>query len=63
MKRIYIQPEILVVRLQHQNIICSSPVAGIQSEEGIQYGGAGGGTEGSIEVFTRQSNSVWDEEW
>jgi len=63
MKRIYIRPEILVVRLHHQNIICSSPVAGIQCEEGIQYGGAGGSTEVSNEAFTRQNSNIWDEEW
>ncbi len=63
MRRRYIQPEILVVRLQHQSIICCSPVADIQSDEGMLYGGAGGGTEGSVVAFTRESRSIWDEEW
>ena len=63
MRRRYIQPEILVVRLQHQNIICGSPVTSIQSDESINYGGAGGSTEGSVEAFTRESRSIWDEEW
>ena len=63
MKRIYNRPEIFVVRLQHQSIICSSPVATLQCQEGFLYGGAGGSTEESAEAFTRENNSIWDEEW
>ena len=63
MRRRYIQPEILVVRLQHQSIICGSPVVRIQSDANINYGGAGGSTEGSVEAFSRESGSIWDEEW
>ena len=62
MRTKYIQPEILVVRLQHQSIICGSPVVRIQSDEGMLYGGAGGSTEGSVVAFTRES-SIWEEEW
>ena len=63
MRRKYIQPEILVVRLQHQSNICGSPVVRIQSDANINYGGAGGSTEGSVEAFSRESGSIWDEEW
>lgn len=52
-----------MVRLQHQGIICSSPVATLQCQEGFLYGGAGGSTEESAEAFTRENNSIWDEEW
>ena len=62
MRTKYIRPEILVVRLQHQSIICGSLVTSIQSDESINYGGAGGSTEGSVVAFTRES-SIWDEEW
>ena len=63
MRTKYIRPEILVVRLQHQSIICGSPVVRIQSDANINYGGAGGSTEGSVEAFSRESGSIWDEEW
>ena len=61
MKTTYIQPEMTVVRLQHQGMICESIVKGFDNstDEGITYGGGGGGSE----AYTKQSRSIWDEEW
>ena len=59
MKTTYIQPEMTVVRLQHQGMICESIVKGINNtDEDIKYGGGGSG-----EAYTKKSGSIWDEEW
>ena len=62
MKKTYLQPAMMVVRLQQQSIICSSPVNRVSTnlDEGdaISYGG--GGT-GPARV---KSNTVdWDDDW
>ena len=51
----------VVVRLQHQNIICTS--GGLRGIGGgdVGYGGASSGYDG--EVRTRESSGVWDDEW
>ena len=50
-----------VVRLQHHSIICQS-IRGMSSnlsgDDAIGYGGGGSG-----EVRTKESGSIWDEEW
>lgn len=48
-----------VVRLQHQGIICQSrSVKRFSSTDGIGYGGGGSG-----DAYTKESESVWDDEW
>ena len=49
-----------VVRLQHQGIICQSIVNSIENPtgEGITYGRGG-----NSEAYTKQSSSIWDNEW
>lgn len=60
MKTTYIQPEITVVRLQHQGMICVSTVRGFSNptDDDITYGSGGSG-----EAYTKQSGNLWDEEW
>ena len=51
----------VVVRLQHQGIICSSGSLLRSVDSGtndINYGGGGSG-----DAYTRESSSVWDDEW
>ena len=63
MKKTYLQPTMMVVRLQQQSIICtSSPVSRVSTnlDEGdaIRYVGAG---TGPARV---KSNTVdWDDDW
>ena len=64
MKKIYMQPAMMVVRLQQQSIICYSPVNRVSTnlDEGdaISYGGGGTSTQ-SARV---KSNTVdWDDDW
>ena len=54
----YIQPSMTVVRLQHQSIICQSYVKSFNCAEDIDYGGGGSG-----DAYTKESSSVWDDEW
>ena len=60
MKKIYMIPSMVVVKLQHQSMICESLVQTFNNStgEGIGYGGGGSG-----EANTKQSGSIWDEEW
>ena len=60
MKRTYFAPSMVVVRLQHHSIICSSGLRGISGGD-VGYGGASSGYDG--EVRTRESSGVWDDEW
>ena len=62
MKKTYLQPTMMVVRLQQQSIICSSKVRSVSTnltgDDAISFGG--GGT-GAARV---KSNTVdWDEDW
>lgn len=59
MKKSYIQPSITVVRLQQQHIICTSPGDYDGQSVGIQSGEI---NEESA-VWTKESRSVWEEEW
>lgn len=43
MKKTYLQPIMMVVRLQQQSIICSSPVGNVDSNVDMNYGGGGNG--------------------
>ena len=43
MKKTYLKPTMMVVKLQHQGIICTSDVRGVTSDAGIGYGRGGSG--------------------
>ena len=59
MKKTYITPGMVTVRLQHQSIICQSgAVSTLSCPEDITYGGGGSG-----EAYTKESSGVWDEDW
>ena len=60
MKKTYLQPTMMVVRLQQQSIICSSPVnrvsTNLTGDDAIGYGGSG--------PARVKSNTVdWDDDW
>ncbi len=62
MKKTYLQPTMMVVRLQQQSIICYSPVNRVSTnlDEGdaIGYGGS------STQSARVKSNTVdWDDDW
>ena len=52
----------MVVRLQHQGLLMQSKVTSATSDTGIILGGASSGNTGGV-VRTKESNSIWDEEW
>jgi len=62
MKRTYLTPSMVMVRLQHQSIICQSPQMTSMSQGDTGYGGASSNNT-SGEARTRESSGVWDEEW
>ena len=59
----------VVVRLQHQSIICQSPTMRGFSQGETGYGGASSNNTSNNagynpnEARTRESSGVWDEEW
>ena len=58
MKKTYLKPTMMVVKLQHQGIICTSDVIrGVNSDAGIGYGGGG---RGSARVRGREEVD-WDD--
>ena len=57
MKKIYIQPTCLIVKMGVTSLICGSD--DITSAEGINYGGVD--EEGLIEPSSRESDGDWDE--
>ena len=59
MKKTYIQPSITVVRLQQQNIICTSDPRDYNSQS---LSIPSGEINNESFVWTRESG-VWDEEW
>lgn len=59
MKKTYFKPTMMVVRLQQQSIICSSPVNRVNSNAGMNYGGGG-----SDPARARRHGGIdWDDEW
>ncbi len=62
MRRTYMTPEMVVVKLQHQNILCSS-LNGVDGNSDINYGGASGNNAGGIVRAKESSGDIWDEEW
>ena len=60
MKKTYLQPTMMVVRLQQQSIICASnDVSLVNSNAGIDYGG---GDTGPARA-RQNSGTDWDNEW
>ncbi len=62
MKKTYLQPAMMVVTLQQQGIICTSPVSRVSTNltdgDAIDYGGSGNGPA------RVKSNTVdWDDDW
>ena len=63
MKKTYLQPAMMVVRLQQQSIICASPLSDVSTNltggDAISFGG---GT--STQSARVKSNTVdWDDDW
>ena len=59
MKKTYLQPTMMVVRLQQQSIICSSPVNRVSGNADLDYGGGGSGP-----ARARQHSGIdWDDDW
>ena len=60
MKKTYQNPEMTVVKLQHQSIICLS-INSINSDD-VDYGGASTNNAGGV-IRTKESGGIWDDEW
>ena len=64
MKKTYIHPAMMAVKLQHQSIICVSQVGSTTTtglDRNLNYDANGGDQSNA---WTKESNgSVWDEEW
>ena len=59
MKITYIQPTMVVVKLQHQGIICTSGiVTRTAGNADLDYEGGGSGP-----ARTKESSNVWDDTW
>ena len=52
----------IVVRLQHQSIICDS-VHGTEGNAGLNYRGGNSTDSNGSYARTKESSGVWDEEW
>ena len=63
MKRIYLKPEMMAVRIQHGCIICQS-VKSVSNNASLNYGGCGDGSASNGGApRAKESQNVWDEEW
>ena len=58
MKKIYIQPTMLAVTMQHQSHILEISINEATGPGGTSYGG---GSDG--EAHTKENKSIWDDEW
>ena len=62
MKKTYLQPTMMVVTLQQQGIICTSPVSRVSSNltdgDAIDYGGGG-----SRPARVKSNTVDWDDDW
>ena len=59
MKKTYQKPTMMVVTLQQQSIICSSPVRSVSGNADLGYGGGGSGPARA----RQHSGFDWDDEW
>ena len=62
MKKTYIIPSMIVVRLQHQSIICDS-MHGADGNANLNYRGGSSTDDGGSYARTKESSGAWDEEW
>jgi len=59
MKKKYMKPTMMVVKLQQQSIICSSPVSDVNGNADLDFGGGGSGP-----ARARSYGGIdWDDEW
>ena len=68
MKKTYLTPSMVMVRLQHQSFICQSIMTSMSQGETHYGGGSSNNTSNNTnydtgEARTRQFSGVWDEEW
>ena len=63
MKKTYLAPGMTMVSLHHHDIICTSP----GGYEGQNINMSSGSTDNQISdescVWTKESTSLWDDEW
>ena len=62
MKKIYIQPEMLAVVLQHSQVIATS-ITDQNGNSQATIGGSSDGYDGPVGGGAKGSTNVWDEEW
>jgi hypothetical protein len=59
MKKTYLKPTFVVVKLQHQGIICTSDVRGVNGNADVGYGRGGSGPARARSY----GGTDWDNEW
>ena len=60
-RKTYIMPGMMVVKLQASGLVCVSGVQGLECSDGLTYGGSDEGYDGVVR--TKESSSIWDNEW
>ena len=60
MKRTYIQPAMMAVKLQAGGLVCQSITNFSSNNANLGYEGSDAGYSGDVRV---KEQSVWDEEW
>ncbi len=64
MKKTYIQPTMLAVKLQQTQMLCESDaVTTIDSNAGVGYGGGSNNDPTPTPGGRVKEQNVWDEEW
>ena len=63
MKKTYMVPGMTMVKLQHQGLLMQQSVlhgmsSNLSGDDAINYGGGGNGS-----ARTKESSSIWDDEW
>ena len=61
MKKTYMTPSMLEVRLQHQRLLMQS-VTRTQNNVGIGLGGSSSNDPDGV-IRSKESSNIWDEEW
>lgn len=56
-KKFYSRPTCKVVTLDTDDIVCTSPVTGIDNQEGLNYVGRGDG-----QAMGKQRGGIWEED-
>ncbi len=63
MKKTYIHPAMMAMKLQHQGIICGSQIGSTTTtglDSNLNYDANGGNQSNA---WTKESSNIWDEEW